>query len=90
VRHLFPGGGLCVVEPRFEPALQDKGNAQGPDNCPGRKAGKLQEDEGITMVKEILENLFPRHLLDKFREKALEEAIEEENREFVRGIELER
>jgi hypothetical protein len=58
--------------------LQDKGNAQGTDNCPGRKAGTLQEDEGIAVVNKSMEQLFPRHLIDRFREKALEEAIEEE------------
>ena len=69
--------------------MQDRGNAQRTDNCAGRKAGTLKEDEGIAMVKEILEQLFPQHLLDNFREKGIEEAIKEERQNFARELEFE-
>jgi hypothetical protein len=87
--YLFPGGGLCVVGTRFEPALQDSGNAQGTDNCPGRKARMLQEDEGDLMVNTNTEQLFPRHLINMFRENALEEAMEAERRAYAHELECE-
>jgi hypothetical protein len=39
------------------------------------------------MVNTNTEQLFPRHLVDMFREKALEEAMEEERREYVHELE---
>ena len=41
------------------------------------------------MVKEITEHLFPRHLMDAFREQALGVVKEEERREFEKGMEFE-
>ncbi len=39
------------------------------------------------MVNRSMEQLFPRHLINMFREKALEEAMEEERREYVHELE---
>jgi hypothetical protein len=69
--------------------LQDSGNAKGTNNCPGRKARTLQEDEGYLMVNTNTEQLFPWHLVNQFREKGLEEEMEEERREYVHELECE-
>ena len=37
----------------------------------------------------VMNERFPRHLLDRLREKALEEVIEEERREFERELSFE-
>jgi hypothetical protein len=37
----------------------------------------------------VVNERFPRHLIDMFREKALEKAMEEERWEFVRELEFE-
>jgi hypothetical protein len=37
----------------------------------------------------VVNERFPQHLIDSFREKALEEAKEEERREFARELNFE-